>query len=586
MEALRDHAPPPPTDPAADRRRDLGLLALLFLFVLALRGWLLWNTEVPARDSIGFIRYALQFEGQCRPPQVASWADVIRTNHQHPGYSLTILAVSVPVRLFLGTTTAAMQLSAQLASGLAAVLLVIPMFYLGKALFDRGIGFWGALLFQCLPGSSHILSDGLSEALFLLLACTALVFATRALRSNSWKSFGLCGVFCGLTYLVRPEGGLLLAATGLVLLGRQVWSRSRGSWQSVGVCGASLLAAAAVAGSPYVLITGRFSNKPSVDIMINNYPVDPIKANQRNRREDLAPPGFPTSSQAPWASRPLMASIYGVWINPEGPLTHRLAQGLMALLEELVRGFHYVAWLPALVGLCWYAGRARSVPGIWILLVLCGTYVLILWRLAIVAGYVSERHIQLLILAACYPAVGVLRDLPRWLVQQFTPGRAGAVAAGILSLGLILALIGVGLPKAVQRLHANRAGYHAAGLWLAEHVRHGVDVVQDRHCWAHFYAGEVFEEGKPRQDLPGATCYLVVGRHKEIEGGPAPAEPEPDAQPRGQIVYHWPPGRAVERADVLVYALPLRRTEAPPSTPQKPFLNFQFGELLQNAATR
>jgi 4-amino-4-deoxy-L-arabinose transferase-like glycosyltransferase len=583
MEALRENAPSPPAD---DRGRDLGLLALLLLIVLGLRGWLLYHTEVPARDSIGFIRYALQFEGQCRPPQVSSWADVIRSNHQHPGYPLTILAVSVPVRLFLGTTAVAMQLSAQLASGLAAVLLVVPMFYLGKALFDRGIGFWGTLLFQVLPGSAHILSDGLSESLFLLLACTALVWAARALRTGSWQSFGLCGVFCGLTYLVRPEGGFLLVATGVVLVGMHL-TRARRSWRSLGVCGGSLLLAAAVVGSPYVLITGRLSNKPSVDIMINNYPVDPIKANQRNRRENLPPPGFGPGSQAPWPGRPLFASIYGVWINPEGPLTHRLGQGLMALLEELVRGFHYVAWLPALVGVCWYAGRARHVPGIWVLVVLCGIYVLTLWRLAILAGYVSERHIQFLILAACYPAVGVLRDLPRWLAQ-FTPGRAARVGARLVSLVLLVSLIGVGLPKTVQKLHANRAGYHAAGLWLAQQVRHGVDVVQDRHCWAHFYAGEVFEEGKPRRELPGVApiCYLVVGRHKEVESSPASAEPEPAAHPPGHIVYSWPPQRAVDRADVVIYALPLRRSEAPPSTPPKPFLNFQFRELFQNAATR
>src|SRR5436309_1437020 len=105
---------------AAGRWSDLRLLAVLLVAALAVRAWLLGHTEVAARDSIGYIRYALQFEEQ-------DWRTVIRHNHQHPGYPLTVLTVSIPVRALCGGTTAeAMQLSAQLASALAAVLLVRP----------------------------------------------------------------------------------------------------------------------------------------------------------------------------------------------------------------------------------------------------------------------------------------------------------------------------------------------------------------------------------------------------------------------------------------------------------------------------
>ena len=47
---------------ATHRWRDLGALVLLLALAVAVRGWLLAHTEVPARDSIGFIRYALEFE--------------------------------------------------------------------------------------------------------------------------------------------------------------------------------------------------------------------------------------------------------------------------------------------------------------------------------------------------------------------------------------------------------------------------------------------------------------------------------------------------------------------------------------------
>ncbi len=87
-------------------RTDWLLIAGLFVLVLPLRLWLLHNTEVTARDSIGYIRYALEFE---RKP----WQKVLRENHQHPGYPVLVLLMSQPVRAIDGEATPEnMELSA------------------------------------------------------------------------------------------------------------------------------------------------------------------------------------------------------------------------------------------------------------------------------------------------------------------------------------------------------------------------------------------------------------------------------------------------------------------------------------------
>src|SRR5262249_55434823 len=57
MQGPQANAPAPAGEPAADRRRDRAPLALLLALATALHAWLLVNTEVAARDSIGFIRY-------------------------------------------------------------------------------------------------------------------------------------------------------------------------------------------------------------------------------------------------------------------------------------------------------------------------------------------------------------------------------------------------------------------------------------------------------------------------------------------------------------------------------------------------
>jgi hypothetical protein len=533
-------------------RRDLALLAVLLTLTTALRLWLLCNTEVAARDSIGFIRYALQLERD-------GWAEVLARSHQHPGYPVTVLAVSIPVRAVLDAPlTHTMQLSAQLASSLAALLLVIPMYFLGKLLIHRAAGFWGALLFQCLPVSGHALSDGLSEALFLLLTACALLSACQALRGRSAWRFAVCGAFCGLAYLTRPEGALLLAAVGLVLLGSQLapaWRRRPGEFLR---CGAALAVAAAAAGSPYYLATGQLTNKPSALQILGGENPDGAS---------LAP--GPRAALAPLAAVPAVA------VDLDGALGARLLRGLWGLTYELANSFHWFAWLPAVVGMCWYRGLVRTAPGVWVLLVYCALHALVLLRLAAVVGYVSDRHVLALLLCGVYPAAGLLWDLgglaARWLRARTVAGEtAGGLRRwlsrpGVVSVVLLVLLVGTSLPRTLQTLHARRAGFRDTGHWLAANTQ-AADSVFDAHGWAYYYAGRLFLEGsmpRPAADQAVRWYHVVTRSRGKTDASGPPAAPHPhllteeEVRARGgRLVYHWPPRGPEGRAQILVYALP------------------------------
>jgi hypothetical protein len=495
---------------------------------------------VAARDSIGFIRYALEFESQ-------PWAQVVRHNHQHPGYPLTVLAVSWPVRQFVAQPDVVrMQLSAQLASGLASVLLLFPMFYLGKRFFSARVGFWAALIFQCLPVTGHILSDGLSESLFLLLTTTTLWLAARALDGNRPGRYALCGVFCGLTYLTRPEGVLLLVCMLLVLAVMQLRPAWRRAWRGLAWCGLALVGAAVVVGAPYVAATGRLSTKPSVRIFFGG---DTYETRH-----------FPHEDEVP---APLLAVS-----QTGGDLPAlRLVVGLWNLFGELVKGLHYVWWVPAMLGMVWFRRLPWRDPTALLMLMLCGAHALVLWRLEAAVGYLSNRHIQLLLLGGVYPAAALLVELPRWLLDRLPRPAAPpiplrlALQPGLWSFAVLAVLIGVGLPKTLQPLHINRAGHHAAGLWLADQMR-PFDQVEDDHCWAHYYAGLVFKETQPRPAVPRDAVpvrYSVVARARS---GDAKTEQrqnfESDLRACGAaLVYHYPTNRPVDRADVVIYARPV-----------------------------
>jgi hypothetical protein len=533
---------------AAERWRDLGLVALLLVLALGVRGWVLTHTEVPARDTIGFIRYALEFEDE-------PWWTVLQKNHQHPGYPVTILTVSVPVRaLSPGPAAEAMSLSSRLASGIAAVLLVIPMFFLGKMLFHRAAGFGAAALFQCLPVSAHILSDGLSEALFLLLASTSLALAVLALGTWRPQHFALCGACAGLAYLTRPEGVLVVAATGLVLFGLCVTQRR--SLRQLMACGVSLLVPAALVGSLYVAATGHFTGKPSWGQMVGD----------KIPELEEGPVRIGQQADVP---RPLLASTFAFVLDLKHAVWRRAGLALWNLCGELVKCFHYVAWLPTLLGMWWFRRRPFVVPGLWVLLVLCTLWTAGLCWLAVVVGYLSDRHLLLLVMCGSFATAAAVWELPSrlaaWFKRQTWQGVAGgpfahsgrtAAVAAIL-LGGILA---VGLPKALERLHANRAGYHAAGLWLAEHST-PADEILDDHCWAHYYAGRVFLESKALVPPPGyqPLRYVVVGRRdKEIILAWNRDKPFDENELRakgGHIVYSWPLSVLADDAAVVVYAI-------------------------------
>jgi hypothetical protein len=527
------------------RRLDWTPLLVLLLLAAGLRTWLLFHTEVAARDSILFIRIAWQLE---REP----WTHVLQHAEQHPGYPVAILITSRVVRHFLtAPDTVIMQLSAQLTSVLAGTLLVIPTYYLGRELFNRTAGFWAAVLFQCLPASCRVLSDGLSEATFLLLAVTALYFAVRALRRNSPVLFGLCGLFGGLAYLTRPEGAVIVAATGLVLLGMQLTRGGRRPWRRGLACGASLAGAALLVGGPLVVVTGKLTVKPS-----ELRSVDP-----NGVRGDATRPDDKPSAHTVLSGHRVMASLpLAIWRPAKGAESNRLWWGLHALTLETIKGFHYVAWVPALLGLWLFRKRFRTVPGAWVLLLLCLTVALFLWRIATFMGYVSDRHTLLILLCGSYWAVASLSAIAGWVARVLSarlPGvaeRLGLKAtARLVTVLLLLALLVPCLPKDFERLHVDRSGFRAVGLWLAEHTR-ASDEILDPYSWPLYFAGRAFQE--PLRPRDAKYSYVVLERSRNGHPHLRHHQLAEHLAEGGREVFRWSGKHHGSASDIVIYALP------------------------------
>lgn len=471
-------------------RTDWVLVTLLLLLAGGLHAWLMAHTVVAARDSIGYIRFALWLENE-------PWGTVLNRADQHPGYPLAVLLASKPVRHFLGGTSAeSMVVSAQLASAVAGTLLVLPMFYLGRLLFDRRAGFWAAVLFQALPVSAHVLGDALSEATFFLLLTTTLLLAAVGLRRRSVVYLALCGLCGGLAYLTRPEGALAVAAALVVLLGMQRFAALRWPRRRVIVGALALsLSTLAVAG-PYVATIGRLTPKPTPNAM----------GNLKVKHETGVSAPAPQTRAAP-AKPPLRAMILADWMTIDIYGDHEtfVWRGLVAVLRMTSRAFQYVVWVPALAGLWWFRRRLLTCPGLCVVLVLCGMQLLVLWRMAAVVGYVSERHALVLLLGGSFWAAAMLTSWADWLSLRLPAGRwQPAAVVGMMAVATCFAL-----PSTLKPMHANRACHKAAGLWLASHAGPD-DIIVDPYCWAHYYAGKVFLEGRPPSPDPLPVHWVVL----------------------------------------------------------------------------
>ncbi len=504
---------------ATARRADLRCLTLLAVLVISVRAWQLTHTEVASRDSISYVRIAWQLEH-------GPWLRVMPSSPQHPGYPLAVLAMSLPVRQFLpDDLPRTWQISAQLVSALSSLFLIVPMFYLGRELFDRRIAFWACLLFQCLPTSGKILGDGLSDPLFLLFACSTLWLASAALRSRSWLLFALAGLAGGLAYWTRPEGALLVASAGLVLLAMQLRRGWRQSWRGVFLQGSALSATALIVVSPYMIVIRGLTVKNTPNLMMNHQRPD---ADWEKRLRPQPRTNDDKTSAAAQAS-----SLFAVFMGPGdrtfeilakdivdvggGPALSPAARwqwALKAFCLEASKGFFYVAWLPALLGLWWRRDRFGSVPGVWVGSLVCVVLSAFLLRMAEKMGYISDRHLLIILLFGVYwtvagtvvlgdkLALGAARVWPRLADSGWTRGRNW-------SFGLLLFTVVVPLPRTLDRLHGERAGFRSLGRWLAQHTEPG-DYIEDPYCWTYFYAGRVFVEG--RRDLSSSkpNCFYVV----------------------------------------------------------------------------
>jgi Dolichyl-phosphate-mannose-protein mannosyltransferase len=493
-------------------------LLLVVVFALGVRVWTVSRSEVAARDSIGFIKYALRYESE-------PFVKVLREAQQPPAYPLAILATSWPVRAIVGETTPqAMAISAQIASAFFGVLLVLPMVAFGAELMNRQFGLVAAAMFQCLPAWVRFTSDGLSESTFLFFIAMALWLSARAFRMRSNWSMASCGIMAGFAFLTRPEGAEIVVAVAVVLVGLA----AIGQWERrpTAIALTALVAGFLVCFGPFFAATGKFTNKPTARTLM----------------------GDPTPGTDYFGITKTGPAMLAVWYQDSGhPGRNKFVWSVQALAVEVASSSRQIGLVLSIVGLFFWQKRVRSRAGGVVMMMLAAMHAVLLIRMSSQIGYLSERHTALIVLTGCYPATLALIEIITRLMRF--RGRQPWFSEGTVFTSVVALFFLSACPSLAKSMHANRCGHRVVGEWLARNVP-AAAAIRDPFCWAQYYSGRDFRETAAADpDEQFVIVDLSDGQHSRL-----PLIPEVKAKAAaGEMVFHWPENLPTAKAQIAVY---------------------------------
>ncbi len=448
------------TRPRQRRNILIGLIVVL-LAAGAVRGYLVATTEIVSRDGITFTKYA---QGLRTDP-----VGEMRRQDQHPLYPATLLAAYSLVGPWLADEPVhAWPLAGQIASLLGGLLVVWAAYALGRAMWDERVGLTTALFAAMLPELCQVSANALSDGLHLGLYLWGLVALLGAMRANRLGRLAAAAILSGLAFLVRPEGGSILAV-GLAMVltvGRgQGWPLRR---RAAGV--AILLACFFAVASPYMLAVGSVIQKKNVfelfgldDLADASAPTGPIAANRSS---------IGSADYSPEVNAPV-----------RGDLFQSVPVQVLYFWGRACRVVYLLLALPALA--MQLVPRPRGLKAIAIAALL---HLSLVYALASSYGYLSLRHLlTLAVLTLPFAAATFV-----WIVDQasvrlaFGRDRRARFVRPLVYLVGVVVVVAPTVPWMLRPIGGGKGYLVAAGRWLHHHSQPGELVFTSRSRVAYY----------------------------------------------------------------------------------------------------
>ena len=266
-------------EPAMSHLSRIARIGFLTVAAAAYFYWTSHHAEVSFADGLRYIREAQTIKR-------GDYAGGLLNAVDHPVHPILIALAHRWIDPDPGPY--AWQTAAQAVATLALVLAVVPLYLLGRDLFeDETTALLACIFVLSNPVISYIEVNVLSESTFLLFWLFGLWASVRFLREGKFGWLPPAIGFGGLAYLTRPEGMLLHVALVATLLLLPLHRVTRINWPRWCAAVALLVLGPALLIGPYVLWKGGLGTKPAVARMLGTMPEAPPAALERER---LLPP--------------------------------------------------------------------------------------------------------------------------------------------------------------------------------------------------------------------------------------------------------------------------------------------------------
>ncbi|NWG04158.1 MAG: glycosyltransferase family 39 protein [Syntrophaceae bacterium] len=454
------------------KRRTWQPLLLIMALALGLRIFLVLYPEVIHNDGIEYIRYAKEV-------LTGNWT----AGKANPGYPVLIALVYSLVGNY--------ELAGIWISVIFGVLLILPVFYLGKTIFNERVGIISSLVVAVHPILYSSSGSVLTESTYHFFMATSVLFGWYAFHKGRWVHALLFSLFASLAFLTRPEAiGFLLIFSVWVFF----FNPPGGKRSISGRIWMILIATLAflIFSSPFLIQirkeTGKWSISKKVDVSIGSF----SKMGELPSIDEIRP----------WRKGVPLLSL----VKDPLSLLVKMGTGLSKSFYRFQQGFHPLLCFFAVIG--WIGiirnrSRTSLKANLYILTHHFFYFALVFSILIATRRYTS----QMIAISIPWAAFGLEVAL-EWILQRWKlVENKGKVAT--LSVALLLLILFIQGRVIHSREH--REIQREAGLWMKDHLPRGV-YIMSRLPQEAFYA-DLSWTGIPKK---GYEEILQIARSKGV----------------------------------------------------------------------
>ena len=410
-----------------NRRRILKILLLLLAFAFVLRIFLVLFPEVIYNDGTEYIRCAKQILS-------GNWG-----GSKAPPLYPVLIALASPL-------TSNFELAGIWVSVIFGTLVILPVFYLGREIFNEKVGILSALFAVVHPFLYLSSGSVLTESVYHFLLATAVLFGWHAFRRGRFWDILLFSLFTSLAYLTRPEAiGFLFIFSFWALFIHPPQERRQG-FKRVGIAVLAILCFL-IFSSPYLYQlreeTGRWGITKKFSISIGSLSEEeaaPIESLTKTKKITLV--SFVTE-----------------------PLTvlKKIGFGWFQALYKFQLGFHPLLFLLAVLGFVWGMKKPFSKKGSFYLL----SYFIFYLGLLLPFFWIARRYTSLIsTIALPWASLGFI-SLMEWITPRLKEGRW---KRKFPALFLLFVLIVIFIQGRVIHGREHRFIQREVGLWIKDHL--------------------------------------------------------------------------------------------------------------------